>query len=106
MKTDSQDLKWYTGLGIAVLNDLNDVTGFGSKTSSGDLLDAATSAVLLPLIGKKKTAFTLVEFIPGADYFPTYTFLLLWSWKQEKDGAREIEISETGSEKMGAVPVK
>jgi hypothetical protein len=80
-----EDRKWFAGLGVALLNDVNDYVGFGALPLVGDALDMATSAALYPLIGTKNTAFTLIEFIPGADYLPTYTSAVLYSWHKDDE---------------------
>lgn len=92
--------KWYTGLGVAVLNDVNDVIGFGSKPVLGDVLDAATSAYLWPLLDNKERALTFIEFMPHADYLPTYTAMLLWSWDKKGPETR------WGENNMREIPVK
>lgn len=92
--------KWYAGLGVALLNDLNDIIGFGSAPIIGDVLDAATSAVLWPLLEKRTRLLSFIEFIPGGDYIPTYTILLLWSWRKEEGvETKEViqKVKESGS---------
>jgi len=95
-----EKLKWYTGLGVAVLNDINDVIGFGSVPILGDILDVATSAYLWPLMGKREKALSFVEFIPYADYLPTYTSLLLWSWKRNGPEMPEVFSRQKGMKEI------
>lgn len=94
-------IKWYIGLCVAILNDANDIIGFGSVPVIGDILDAVTSAYLWPLLNNKERALTFMEFIPYADYLPTYTAVLLWSWDKHGPGSEE----EDGKSKLRKIPV-
>lgn len=87
------ELKWKIAFGLAVFNDLIDLTGIGAIPVLGDLLDIATSGLLWKTIGTRKTALMLLEFIPGLDFLPTYTVVVGWSYIQrEKTGMRNVEV--------------
>lgn len=82
--------------GVAVFNDLLDLSGVGSTPVVGDVIDLGTSALLWRALGTRKTLPTLLEFVPGFDYLPIYTMTVTGSYviRQERPekGMRKIEI--------------
>lgn len=89
--------KWQTAFGLAAFNDFLDISGIGSVPVMGTLLDLATSALLWRTIGRKRTLPTILEFIPGINVLPIYTFTVAGSYYAEEkmtdQGMRRIEIS-------------
>ncbi len=85
---------------VALANDIFDYFG-GAIPVFGDILDLATSAVLYPVIGPYVTAFTAIEFIPGADYLPVHTTLVLWAlWRAWNRGDLDAPVEEVDLQQL------
>lgn len=79
--------KWLLAFGLAIVNDVLDWTGAGIIPVLGDVIDLATSGLLWRVIGTRKTAFTLLELIPGADILPIHLLAVTWAYyREELDG--------------------
>lgn len=72
--------RWQTAFGLAAVNDALDISGIGSVPIFGTVLDVITSALLWRTLGTKKTAVTLLEFIPGLKLLPIYTLTVTGSY--------------------------
>ena len=85
--------KWKFAFGVAATNDILDLTPIGILPFSGTAIDIASNIALWPVLRTRRSLFTLIEYLPGADPLPVYTATVLYAYSQRKEGGkRDIEI--------------
>lgn len=85
--------KWIVVLIVALANDIFDY--MGGALPIFNILDVATAAVLYPVIGLPKATISLVELIPGVDFLPVHTTLVLIAlWQAWKRGDLETPVED------------
>lgn len=77
--------KWKILFGVAIFNDLLDLTGIGAVPILGDFLDIISTSILWMMLGTKPTAPTLLEFIPGVGLLPIYTATVAVAHYRDRD---------------------
>ncbi|MDY6768943.1 MAG: hypothetical protein SVW02_02440 [Candidatus Nanohaloarchaea archaeon] len=68
-------LRWTAAFLIAAVHDIVDIIGPGSIPIGGDVVDAATTLVLFPLVGGPEPFITAAELVPAADILPIFTLV-------------------------------
>jgi hypothetical protein len=80
----AKEFRWQLAFGTAVLNDALDLAGIGAIPVIGDVIDVASTAMLWKLLGRDYSIPTILEFIPGLDFLPTYTVTVIFAYYREE----------------------
>lgn len=84
LRKSVSERKWFLAFGVALVNDALDLAGIGSIPIIGDVLDLASSMILWRFLGKNYSVPTVLEFVPGLDFLPTYTSIVVLAYYREE----------------------
>lgn len=85
------ELKWKLAFGVALANDILDLTFIGMLPVIGTVLDIISNIALWPVLKTRRSLLTAIEYVPGADPLPIYTLTVFYAYRKRQEGKNRIE---------------